>query len=126
MAFDVYFWIICAAGLLCAAAGVVFFLRKEPPNDITLLGAGAVLLATLVYAAAGIIRPLVGDSARGNVPEFWAYMITQISIPVAGAWWALVERTRWSNLILAAVGLVGIVMAARMNQIWYAVGGMTP
>ncbi len=126
MDFDVYFWIMCAAGLLCAAAGVFFFLRKEAPNDITLLGAGAVLAATIVYAAASIIRPLAGDHARGNVPEFWAYMITQLSIPVAAAWWALVERTRWSNLILAAAGLVGIVMAARMNQIWYAAGGMAP
>ena len=126
MTYDLWFWIMVVVGGVCAVAGVFFALRKEGPNEVTILSAAAVLLATIAYAAASIIRPLIGDPARGSVPEFWGYMITQLSIPVAGIWWSLIERTRWSNLVLAAVGLIGIVMAARMNQIWYGVAGIAP
>ncbi|GAA1353043.1 hypothetical protein [Falsarthrobacter nasiphocae] len=121
--FDLWFWVMAVVGTLCAAAGIWFALRNDPPNDVTIVAAGLVFLATVVYAAASVIRPLVGDPATGNVAEFWAYMLTQLVLPVGGIWWSLVERTRWSNLVLAAVGLVGIVMAARMNQIWYGVAG---
>lgn len=119
---DWNFWVVFAAGAVCTAAGVWFALKNRGPNDITMGGAGLVLLATLVYAVAAVVRPAAGDHPQGSVPELWAYMLTALVLPVGGVWWALVERTRWSNLVLAAVGLVGIVMAGRMNQIWYGGG----
>ena len=40
-------------------------------------------------------------------------------IPLGAVYWAILERTRWSNFVLAAVGVTVLVMGARMNQIWY-------
>lgn len=45
--------------------------------------------------------------------------MTALLLPVGAVYWAILERTRWSNFVLAAVGVTALVMAARMNQIWY-------
>ena len=44
----------------------------------------------------------------------WALLI-----PAGTFIWSLVERSSWSNWILAATGPTIIVMVYRMNFIWY-------
>jgi len=46
-------------------------------------------------------------------------MITALVLPLGAVYWSVVERTRWSNFVMAVVGVTALVMAARMNQIWY-------
>ena len=48
-----------------------------------------------------------------------AGLATALILPIGAVYWAILERTRWSNFVLAAVGVTALVMAARMNQIWY-------
>jgi hypothetical protein len=66
-----------------------------------------------------IVRVASGDQIAGEPWEFWGYMATALLLPVAAVYWAILERTRWSNFVLAAIGVTAVVMAARMNQIWY-------
>jgi hypothetical protein len=116
---DAYFYIILAVGLLstiiCATAGIM----KKAPNDATILSVAAVELALLVYLVGSIVRVVSGEQIAGEPWEFWGYLITALILPVGAVYWAILERTRWSNFVLAAVGVTALVMAARMNQIWY-------
>lgn len=100
--------------LLCVGAALV----RQPPNDITILAVAAVELFLLVYAGAGTIRQISGEPVVGEAWEFWGYLLTALLIPVGAFWWAILERSRWSNLVLGAVGVTIFVMLVRMEQIW--------
>jgi hypothetical protein len=116
---DAYFWIILAVGLLstgiCLGAGIL----KKAPNDLTILSVAAVELALVVYLVGSLIRVISGEPIAGEAWEFWGYLATALLLPPAAVYWSILERTRWSNFVLAAVGVTALVMAARMNQIWY-------
>jgi hypothetical protein len=116
---DAYFYIILTVGLIstlvCLGAGIL----KKAPNDVTILSVAAVELALLVYLVGSIIRVAAGERIAGETWEFWGYLLTALLLPVGAVYWSILERTRWSNFVLAAVGVTALVMAARMNQIWY-------
>jgi hypothetical protein len=50
--------------------------------------------------------------------EFFAYLIVALLIPLGAAFWALIERTRWSTVVIGVGALTVAVMLVRMNQIW--------
>jgi hypothetical protein len=116
---DAYFWIILVIGLastgICLAAGIM----KKAPNDITILSVAAVEAALVVYLVGSVIRVIAGEPIAGEAWEFWGYLATAMLLPPAAVYWSILERTRWSNFVLSAVGVTALVMAARMNQIWY-------
>jgi hypothetical protein len=116
---DAYFYIILTVGLIstliCLGAGIL----RKAPNDVTILSVAAVELALLVYLVGSIIRVAAGERIAGETWEFWGYLLTALLLPVGAVYWSILERTRWSNFVLAAVGVTALVMAARMNQIWY-------
>ena len=116
---DAYFYIILVVGLLstiiCLTAGIL----KKAPNDTTILSVAAVELSLLVYLVGSIVRVVGGERIAGESWEFWGYLVTALMLPVGAVYWSILERTRWSNFVLAAVGVTALVMAARMNQIWY-------
>ena len=116
---DAYFYIILVVGLvstvICLGAGIL----KKAPNDTTILSVAAVELSLLVYLVGSIVRVAGGEQMAGEPWEFWGYLLTALLLPVGAVYWAILERTRWSNFVLAAVGVTDLVMAARMNQIWY-------
>lgn len=116
---DAYFYIILIVGLastlLCVGAGVL----KKAPNDVTILSVAAVEVALLVYLVGSIVRVIAGEPIAGEAWEFWGYMATALLLPPVAVYWSILERTRWSNFVLAAIGVTALVMAARMNQIWY-------
>lgn len=107
--------IVClASAAICIGAAAI----RQPPNDITILSVAAVELFLLVYGVSAIIRQTGGEPLNGEAWEFWGYLLTALCIPLAGFWWAILERSRWSNLVLGAVGLTVFVMLYRMEQIW--------
>ncbi|KNC18989.1 membrane protein [Arthrobacter sp. RIT-PI-e] len=113
--------VVCVlSAVLCVGAGVL----RRPPNDITILSVAAVELFLLVYTVAAAVRQLTGEPVLGEAWEFWGYLVTALLVPVGACWWALLERTRWSNFVLAAAGLTVFVMLFRMEQIWDGVAGL--
>ena len=84
-------------------------------NTGRLINQGVELGLSICY---GVVRQAGGEAVAGEVWEFWGYWITALLVPVAAFWWSILERTRWSNLILGAVGLTIFVMLVRMEQIW--------
>ena len=102
------------AGVLCVILGVA----KRPPNDYSLgavLVVEVLLLAQLVVA---IVAPLLGNKPSGNPLEFYTYLISAIILLPLAAFWGLIERTRWSTIILGVAALSVGIMLYRMLSIW--------
>lgn len=104
--------------LLAMVVCLVEGLRKRGPNDYTM---GATLLVALMLVAQviiSIIAPFAGNQPTGDLLEFWLYLIVAVAIPIGAGIWALVDRSRWANLVLAVVGFSIAVMTYRMLVIW--------
>ena len=106
------------AGLLCVTLGLL----GRKPSDLTLGATALVEVLLLVQLIAAIVAPLVGNAATGSVLEFYTYLISAILLPIAAGFWALVERSRWSTVILGVACLSITVMLYRMLQIWTVQG----
>lgn len=105
-------------GVLCVALG----LAGRRPSDLTMGAAALVELLLIVQLVVAIASPAFGNTASGDLLEFYVYLISAVLLPVAGGFWALVERSRWSTVILGALCLAVAVMVYRMNVIWFVQG----
>ena len=104
-----------AAGLLCIVLG----LMGRVPNDLSMGATALVELLLVVQLVVAIASPAFGNSPTGDPLEFWVYLVSAVVLPIAGGFWALIERSRWSTVILGAVCLAVAVMVYRMNVIWF-------
>lgn len=102
------------AGLLCVVLGLV----GRAPNDLSMGATAFVELLLVAQLVVAIAAPAFGNAATGSVPEFYTYLISAMILPVAGGFWALVDRSRWSTVVLGVVCLAIAVMLYRMEQIW--------
>ena len=103
------------AGLLCLILG----LFKRRPSDVSVGATAIVELLLIVQLAVAIVSPLVGNRPSGSLPEYYIYLISALLLPLAAGFWALIERTRWSTVILGVACLSIAVMVYRMHQIWF-------
>jgi len=106
--------VACASGLFCLVLG--FAGRR--PSDYSV---GSVLLMEvllIVQAVVAIIAPLAGNPPTGDLLEYWVYLIGALLLPAGGVVWALLDRTRWSTVVLGVVGLSLAIMLWRMQTIW--------
>lgn len=115
-------WLQIALALIVALFCLITFARKMPPNDYALGGTLLVELLLLAQIIVAAIAPAAGNAPTGDLLEFWLYLITAFILPLAAAFWALADRSRWSNLILAVASLAVAVMLYRMFFIWTVQG----
>jgi hypothetical protein len=106
--------IAAAAGVLCVILG----LFGTKPGDLSMGATAFVELVLLGQLVVAIIAPLVGNSPTGNIVEFYVYLIAALLLPLLAGFWALVERDRWSTVLLGVACLAVAVMMVRMNIIW--------
>ena len=104
-----------AAGLL----GVIAGLAQRAPNDYTLGATLLVEVLLVVQLIVAILAPAFGNVATGSVPEFYVYLVSALLLPPLAGFWALVQRDRWSTVILGVTCLTIAVMVYRMNVIWF-------
>jgi len=102
------------AGLVAITAGLV----GRRPGDVTVGSLALIELLLIVQIAAAIISPFAGNPPSGSLLEFWTYLVSAALVPVAGAAWALIERSRWSTVIMGVAALAVAVMVWRMHIIW--------
>lgn len=106
--------VACIVGLFCAVVG----LTGRKPNDFTLGALVLVELLLIVQLVIAIVSPGLGNHPTGSVPEFYVYLISALLMPPLAIFWALIERTRWSTVVLGVAGFAIAVMVVRMEQIW--------
>ena len=107
--------VAAAAGLLCLGFGIA----GRPPADLTLGSVLLVELLLLIQLGVAVVAPLVGNEPTGNLVEYYVYLVSAILIPPLTVLWALVERSRWSTIVLAIGALAVAVMVYRMHVIWF-------
>lgn len=102
------------AGLVAIVAG----LAGRRPGDVTVGSLALIELLLIVQIVVAIIAPFAGNPPSGSLLEFWTYLVSAALVPVAGAAWALIERSRWSTVIMGVAALAVAVMVWRMYVIW--------
>lgn len=103
-----------AAGLLCVVLG----LANRRPSDLSVGSLALVEVLLIAQVVVAIVAPLVGNTPSGSLLEFWVYLVSAVLLPPAAVFWALVERSRWSTVILGVAALSVAVMVWRMQVIW--------
>lgn len=103
-----------AAGLL----GVILGLAGRRPSDLTVGAMALVEVLLIVQIVVAIIAPFAGNPPSGSLLEFWVYLVSAALLSPAGVAWALVERSRWSTVIMGVAALAVAVMVWRMQVIW--------
>lgn len=97
--------------------GLVTAIANKAPGKAQLLFAAGVELVTVAQSIAGFV-----GLARGFQPAEYAttigYLLGIIVLIPAAWFWANVERTRFSGVVLAIAGLAVAAMTLRLIQLW--------
>lgn len=107
-------WVSVGVGSLLVLLGLV----GRVPSGFSLGLAALVELLLVVQLAVSLGVVLGGARAQVSTWEYFGYLLVAIIVPLGGAIWALVERSRWSTLVLGASVLTVSVMLVRMWSIW--------
>jgi len=102
------------SGLVAVTAGLI----GRRPGDVTVGSLALIELLLIAQIVVAIIAPFAGNPPSGSLLEFWTYLVSAALVPVAGAAWALIERSRWSTVIMGVAALAVAVMVWRMHIIW--------
>ncbi|MGO2744990.1 hypothetical protein [Microbacterium sp.] len=103
-----------AAGIFAVIAG----LMGRRPSDYTVGALALVELLLIVQVVVAIVAPFAGNPPSGDLLEFWVYLVSAVLVPIGGVFWALLERSRWSTVILGLLGFAVAIMLWRMEVIW--------
>ncbi|SEB89799.1 hypothetical protein [Microbacterium hydrocarbonoxydans] len=106
--------VAAAAGLFCVALG----LAGRRPSDFSVGSLALVELLLVVQVVAAIVAPLAGNPPTGDLLEYWVYLVSAVLLPIGAVLWALMERSRWSTVILGVAALAVAIMVWRMHVIW--------
>ena len=106
------------AALLCLGAGIA----GRKPSDLTLGSIAFLFVLLLVQLVISILAPMLGNHPTGSLLEFWVYLVSVLLLPPAAGFWALIERSRWSTLVLGIAAISVAIMLYRMWQIWTVQG----
>lgn len=92
---------------------------RSHPADSSIISLAVIELYLIVYGVYAVIRQALGETIVGEAWEFWGYVLTALLLPVGVFVWAVIDKTRWSNLVMSFVGLVVFVMIYRLEEIWW-------
>ncbi len=107
-------WFALGSGLLLILMGLIG--RVPSGFSIGLAVSVEALLAVQLAVSLGMV--IAGARAQVDTWEYFGYLLVALLIPVIGIIWSLVEKTKWSTVVLGAVCLTIAVMLVRMWQIW--------
>jgi hypothetical protein len=110
-------WFGLGAGLLLVLLGLI----GRRPSGFSLALTAVSEFGLLMQLIASITLVVLGARAVVDTWEFFGYLLVAIFVPIAATIWALVERSRWSTVVLGAGVLTVVVMLVRMQQIWTGV-----
>jgi hypothetical protein len=105
-------------GLLCVVLG----LAGRRPSDLTVGILAAIEVLLIAQLVIGIVAPLAGNPPTGSLLEYWIYVVSAALLPPGGVFWALLERSRWSTVIMGIAALAVAIMVWRMEVIWTVQG----
>ena len=112
------YWAQIVVGSAAAGLNLVLALMGRLPSLVSVGANALVLLGLLAQLVTGAVLTAQGAPCKGDVVEFFGYVIVAILVPIGAVFWALIERSKTSTLVLAIAPFTVVVMVARMAQIW--------
>jgi uncharacterized membrane protein len=106
-------------GIVAGLACIIIGLAGRAPNDYTIGATALVEVLLLAQIVISLVAPAVGNVPTGDPLEYWIYLITAALIAPVAVFWALIERNKWSTVVLGVACLSIAVMLYRMGQIWF-------
>lgn len=116
-------WFTIAQVAVASLAGVVAIvagLAGRRPSDLTVGSLALVELLLIAQVVVAVVAPLAGNPPTGSILEYWVYLVSAVLLPPAAVVWALLERSRWSTVIMGVAALSVAIMVWRMQVIWGA------
>lgn len=110
-----------AVAVIVGLVAVIAGLAGRRPGDVTVGGMALILLLLIAQVVVAIVAPLTGNTPLGSGLEFWVYLVSAVLLPPAAVFWALIERSRWSTVIMGVAALAVAIMVWRMQVIWTTV-----
>jgi hypothetical protein len=117
-------WFLVGQEVIAAAVGsfgLLLGMAKRKPSMISIGALVLVELLLVIQFVVSIVLVAGGARAKTDTVEFFSYLVVALIVPVGAGFWALVERTRWSTMVLGVAGFTVAIMLARMEQIWFGV-----
>lgn len=108
-------FVAVAGGLLALVLGLIGRL----PSLVSLTPLALTALGLIIQAFITIGVLVSGNTAKGDVIEFYGYLITALLVAVGAGLWSLAERSKFSTIILGSANLTVAIMLYRMWQIWF-------
>jgi hypothetical protein len=108
---------IIVAGLALAGYALLMTVLNRRMS-VPMLAAVGVLEILLLVQDGLIVARLAGGERPAGLPTLIGYLIATPLVPVAAAFWGLMERSRWGPAVIAVAGLVAAVLMVRLHQIW--------
>jgi hypothetical protein len=108
---------IIVAGIALAGYALLMTARNRRMG-VSLLAALGVLEILLLVLVGIIVAKLTSGARPASLPTLIGYLIAMPIVPVAAAFWGLLERSRWGPAVVAVAGLVAAVLMVRLHQIW--------
>src|SRR5580658_1854757 len=108
---------IIVAGLVLAGYALVMTALNRRMT-VPLLAAVGVLEILLLVQVGLIVANLADGQHPAGLATLIGYLIATPLVPVAAAFWGLMERTRWGPAVIAVAGLVAAVLMVRLHEIW--------
>lgn len=102
-------------GVFCLLAGLI---GRRTPSDYTVGSLALTFLLLLLVLPIAIVSLFTGNPILGDPLEFWMYWGTAVLIMFIAGVLALVERNRWSTVIMGVAGLSVAIMSWRMLVVW--------
>lgn len=115
-------WFFQAAEFVAVVGGLLALflgLIGRLPSLVSLspLALTALLLFVQAFITIGVL--VSGGRSKGDVIEFYGYLITALIVAVGAGLWSLAERSKFSTVILGSANLTVAIMLLRMWQIWH-------
>jgi hypothetical protein len=101
-------------GVLALVLGLIG--RLPSLVSLTPLALTALGLIIQAFITIGVLAS--GNAGKGDVIEFYGYLLTALLVAVGAGFWSLAERSKYSTMILGAANLTIAIMLLRMWQIW--------
>jgi hypothetical protein len=112
---------IIVAGLALAGYALLLTARNRRTSMSLLVALGVLEILLLVQVGIVLAR-LASGKHPADLPTLVGYLIATPFVPLAAAFWALLERSRWGPAVIAVAGLVAAVLMVRLHQIWPVIG----
>lgn len=108
---------VIVIAVIAVVWGIVAAATKKPPGNAQFYWSFLTELAVVVQSMVGFVA-----IARGAGPAETAtaigYLIGIVLLMPLGIWWAIVDRSRYSGLVMTIAAAAIAVMTLRLQQIW--------